>query len=163
MKKLITILLCICTIFLVGGCNSEESKMQKYSDSGFTITLPKGFYKKELASVTVYYESEYAILTALKESYTNLEPLGINNDSSLEDYAKAVLSNNQQDSELKKSDDGNFVYFTYEKEVSDKDFYYMAAIFKAEDAFWLVNFACEEDNKDTYSKEFIKWAESIEV
>ena len=153
-------------ILLVAGCgsNKEADNIKTYSDNGFSITLPSDFYKKDLASVTAYYESEYAIVTALKESFTTLEAVGLDSKSTIEDYANAVIANNKQaDAKLEMSEDGKFAYFIYEKEVSGKDFYYTAIVYKAEDAFWLVNFACEDKNKETYSEKFIDWAKTVEV
>ena len=98
MKKFKYLIVVLVAILLAGGCsfNEEESNNKQYSDNGFSITLPSDFYKKDLASVTVYYESEYAIVTALKESFTTLETVGLNSNSSIEDYAKAVIKNNKQ-------------------------------------------------------------------
>ena len=166
MKKFKYLIVVLVAILLSGGCsfNEEESNNKQYYDNGFSITLPSDFYKKDLASVTVYYESEYAIVTALKESFTTLETVGLNSNSSIEDYAKAVIKNNKQDdADLQLSEDGNFAYFVYEKEVSGKEFYYTAVVYKADDAFWLVNFACEDKNKEEYSEKFIDWASTIEV
>lgn len=162
--KLFSILL-VATLLLSGcGSNKETDNTKQYSDNGFSITLPSDFYKKDLASVTVYYESKYAIVTALKESFDTLEAADLNSKSTLEDYAKAVVANNKQDDvKLEMSEDGKFIYFIYEKEVSGKDFYYTAAVYKSEDAFWLVNFACEDKNKETYSEKFIDWAKTVEV
>ena len=56
-----------------------------------------------------------------------------------------------------------FAYFVYEKEVSGKEFYCTAVVYKADDAFWLVNFACEDKNKEEYSEKFIDWASTVEV
>ena len=53
-----------------------------------TITMPDGFYEKSLASVTVYFESQETIVTALKEDFTTLEAINLGKNSTLKDKDK---------------------------------------------------------------------------
>jgi len=157
MKKslyfLITLLFCI----TLTGCLGEKTKT--YTSHGVSIDLPTSFYEKDLASVTAYLESNKAIISFIKEDFSTLEVVEITKDSTLDTYAKAVLENNKLTSEMKTQKD--YQYFTYEKSASGKDFFYTSAVFKTDDAFWLVNFACEVKDKDTYKTEFLKWADTI--
>ena len=66
--------------------------------------MPDGFYEKSLASVTVYFESQETIVTALKEDFTTLEAINLGKNSTLKDYGQAVLANNQKSEELKEKD-----------------------------------------------------------
>jgi hypothetical protein len=164
MKKILSLITSLCIFLSLFGCSEvgELDDTKVYSDNGMSITLPNSFYKKELASVTNYYESEDAIVTALKESLTDLETIDITSDSSLEDYTKKVLENNNLDSEIYTGVNENYMYFTYEKETSGKDFYYMGVTYKSDDAFWLLNFACVDSNKSKYSDTFLTWANTVE-
>ena len=69
-----------------------------------SITLTDEFTEKDLVSATVYFESMDAIVTGLKEEFSTLEAAGLTKDSTVEDYAKAVTTNNQKDSEIKTED-----------------------------------------------------------
>lgn len=174
MKKVLSLFACMMLLFGVQGCSlfsdddssdtpkASEKKDKVYSDNGMKITIPSDFYKKDIASLTNYYESEEAIVTALKQGFKELDGTDLSSKSSLEDYAKAVLSTNKLDSKLYTSDNNKYIYFTYEKEVSGKDFYYMGVVYKTEDAFWLLNFACNKKDKSDYSDTFIKWANTVE-
>ncbi|MCX4253807.1 hypothetical protein [uncultured Clostridium sp.] len=156
MKKR-TILLVASLLLLVCGCSLAK---EEYSNDHFTITMEKGFTEKELASMTVYYESKKALMSGLKESFESLAAVDIDENTSIEDYGKAVIENNKANYELKEKDGVH--YFTYEKEASGKKFFYLASVYKTDDAFWLFNFACDEKNKDTYEPLFLEWAKSVD-
>lgn len=154
-KKGIYILLIFAFCLFLTGCD----KTKTYTSHGMSIEMTKGFYEKSLASATVYYESPTAIVTGLKETFTTLSQVGLDKNSSLEDYLKLVLKNNNKEEALK--EDGNLVYFTYEANISDKDFFYTTVGYKTNDSFWLFNFACEAKNKDVYASKFLEWAKTI--
>ena len=111
--------------------------------------------------VTYYYESDEALVTALKESFEDLSIVGISKDSTIEDYVKLIIESNEKDDhyELK----SNYAYFEYEATVDGSDFYYIAVTYKGKDAFWLVNFMCTKEDKNNYKNKFLDWADSVEV
>ena len=102
-----------------------------------SITLTDEFTEKDLVSATVYFESMDAIVTGLKEEFSTLEAAGLTKDSTVEDYAKAVTTNNQKDSKIKTED--GLTYFTYTSDVNGKTYFYIATMYKSNDAFWLFN------------------------
>ena len=62
--------------------------------------MSDNFTEKELVNATVYYLSNDAIFMGLKENFTDLETIGINSESTEDDYASAVLENNNIDETL---------------------------------------------------------------
>jgi len=172
MKKILYFLFATILIITISGCSEKkedntnkdkdtttEEKNKTYSSHGASIVLPNNFYEKNLASATAYFESTKAILMFLKEDLSSLATINIGKNSTLGDYANAVLANNEMTAEVK--DHANFKYFTYEKSNNGKDFFYVSTLFKANDAFWLVTFACEKKDQNFYQTEFLKWAETI--
>lgn len=159
----ITIVIAVaCLAMLLIGISKESTKV--YKVNGFQIELPNNFIEKEQVSFTTYLESPRAMATALKEDFTTLESVGITKDSSLDEYIQAVISaNGFKDTDIKDISGTDYKYFTYESSASNKDFYYMAVILKSDDAFWLINFACETKNKEEFQDRFIKWAKTIKV
>lgn len=147
--------------FAIMNINKENTKT--YSSNGFTIDLPTDFYEKSLASTTAYFESQTAIVTALKEEFSSLEVVNIGTNSTVDEYAKAVAQNNNITIDLKEISDTDYKYFTYEKSNAGKNFYYMGVVLKGDDSFWLVNFACEKSKKSEYHEKFINWAKTIKV
>ena len=144
---------------ILGGCFNSTVKQKDYASHGFNIKMDDGMTEKDIATATATFMSEKVVVTALKEEFTILEAIDIDEKSSIEDYAKAVIENNKADYELKEKDGIN--YFEYEKTVSGKDYYYYAVVYKADDAFWLVNFACDKTNKNEYQEKFFEWAKTV--
>ena len=163
MKKVFRIFAIVCVCLVVSGCVGEKEKEKNFSGNGFSITLTENFQEKEIISVTNYYQSINAIVTALKEEFTLLEAVGINKDSTIEEYANVIAYNNQKDYDFKKNTDLDYLYFTYEATVSGKDYYYYAVIKKGSDSFWLINFACLKGDADDFQPKFEKWASTIKV
>lgn len=159
MKKKIGIIVLLIFSLILGGCFNLSAKQKDYSSHGFNIKMDDGMNEKDLATATVTYMSDKVVITALKEEFTFLEAIDIDEESSIEDYAEAVIKNNKADYKLKEKDGIN--YFEYEKTVSGKDYYYYAVVYKSDDAFWLVNFACEKRNKSEYQEKFFEWAKTV--
>lgn len=136
------------------GCSSDKT----FEKAGMQITLTSKFTEKEILSQTAYYESRDALVTALKEEFT-LAP-GFSSYS-LEEYTDLVLSQNLLSTTKSTREGKDYMYFSYEKQVSGKDFYYLATTFKTEDAFWLIQFACNASEKDGKTDTFLKWADTV--
>ncbi len=159
MKKKIVSFLIAVTALVVCLCGFSACASEKtFEKAGMKITLTSDFYEKELASQTAYYESSSAIVTALKEEFTLMSGLS---GYSLSKYTDMVLTNNRISAEKHEREGKEYIYFTYEKTVSGKDFYYLATTHKADDAFWLIQFACVTSDKDEFSAQFLEWADTI--
>lgn len=157
-KKVFVSLLAFVVCMTLGGCFFAKND-KTYESHGLSITMPEGYTEKSVVAQTVYLEGTETIFTALKEDLSTLAQIGIDENTSLKDYAKAVVENNKADYEVKEED--GLTYFEYEKQVSGKDYYYLACVLKSDDAFWLVNFASETSNKSKYQPLFKKWAKTI--
>lgn len=157
MKKrlLIPVICLVAALSLFCGCFEKTVTFEK---AGMSITLKGNFVEKEIASQTAYYESTDAIVTAIKEEFTLVAGFS---DYTLSDYTDLVLRNNKLTAEVTSRENKSYMYFTYEKTVSGKNFYYFATTHKADDAFWLIQFACVVDDKDSKTADFFEWADSI--
>lgn len=145
----------VAVLSLLCGCFSSAKTFEK---SGMQITLTSNFVEKEIVSQTAYYESPNAIVTALKEEFSLVPGFS---SYSLSKYTDLVLSNNKLTATKQSREGKEYLYFTYEKTVSGKDFYYLATTHKTTDAFWLIQFACTVDKKEEKTETFLKWADSI--
>lgn len=157
MNKKILVLLGVFALILC-GCD-QKIKEKEYENNHFKITMQEGFYEKDLAAATIYYESSNVLFTSIKESFEDLAIVGLDKDSTIDEYAKVVMANNKAEYDLQEKND--ITYFTYEKEIQGKEFYYLTSIFKTNDAFWLISFGCESKNKEIYESNFIKWLNTI--
>ncbi len=156
-------LLIALTLFLFGGCG--EAKPKDFTCSaGLTITLTDKFYEGSKIAYTMYAESSDVLFVAQKESFENLQSIGIDENSTLMQYARAVISSNtllnitpQEDEE------NNLTYFDYEKTSEGRTFHYYAVVAKGSDAFWLCQFICEARNTSSLKPTLVKYAKSITV
>lgn len=148
---LLSLLVCL---GILAGCSKEKT----FEKAGMQITLTSDFYEKDYVSLTAYYESRSAIVTVTKEEFSLLD--GFKNYT-LTQYTNTVLKANKLTAEVSSREGQNYQYFTYEKSVSGKDFYYLATTHKGTDAFWLIQFACEVSDKDSYTETFLGWADTV--
>ena len=150
-SALTALLLCVVGI---AGCSFEKT----FEKAGMQITLTSSFYEKELVSQTAYYESRTALVTCLKEEFSSVPGVS---SYSLSEYTDAVKSANKLQSEVQTREGKDYLYFTYEKTVSGNDYFYLATTHKADDAFWLIQFACFTSQKDNKTETFLKWADTV--
>lgn len=163
MKKKFTLLMLgvvslIIAVFSIAGCGLFDASPKDFEKAGMKITLTDDFYEKSMLSQTAYYESQKAIVVALKEEFTMADGLS---EWTLDHYTSVTMSGNKLQAETHQRFEKDYMYFSYEKSVSGKDFYYLATTHKSGDAFWLIQFACEQSDKDKYTEQFLTWADSI--
>ena len=154
--SLACLLLCVCMAFF--SCGLLKGTDKEFSAAGMTITLTSAFAEQDIVSQTAYYVSLSSIVTALKEDFTLYNAAGIG-DKTLTEYAQLVITANSLTAAVEEKD--GLTYFTYEKTLNSKDYKYLACVFKATDAYWLIQFACEKDNYDKNEAQFKKWAKTV--
>ena len=154
MKKILAFFTLI-FLFALVGCTANEKVFDK---GDFKITLTDEFKEDSHETVTYFFLSNKIGVSALRESFDDLAIVGLDSESSLEEYTNAVLRANEKNSEFKKED--NFYYFTYDSEVDGTTYHYLSALFKGENNFWLVNFFGLKNNLE---KTFLEYARTIKV
>lgn len=139
-----------------------KAEEKTFTEKEFSIKLTEDFEKKKLEGATYYYESSTAIVMVIKEKATELEDIGIQEDSSLDDYVQAIVKSNKLPEDTKISKRGDYRYISYEN--GDKktgEFYFVAVTFRQGEEFWLMNFACRQTNDQQFKEQFLEWADSI--
>lgn len=140
--------------------SDKAPKEKTFSYDEMAITLTDEFKEAEIERFTVGYESKKVAVFALKEEFALAEGFG---DYTLEQYANLVIQANSVGSAEVKTGDG-LIHFEYDytspetKEV----FRYFAYVYKADDAFWLIQFATLDENVDKYAEQITEWAKSVE-
>lgn len=129
-------------------------------DSGIKMTLTDTFEETEINGVTFSYATNDVGVMGAKEPFTLFEGFG---DYTIEQYAEMVIRNNQREtSELTRENGVDFIEYTFYNEEESVNYSYLVAMYKTEDAFWVVNFAVTEENYETYRPLFLEWAKSVE-
>ena len=121
--------------FVFTGCFSGP---KTFSKAGMSITLTNRFTEKEYISMTAYYESSDMLVTVLKEDFASYPSVST---WSVSKYAQNVVQANRLSGiDIQLSESG-YAYFEYAKTVSGNEYSYFATCHKAQDAFWLIQFA----------------------
>lgn len=101
----------------------------------------------------------------LKEDFGILQSIGMDENTTLAEYAEVIASGSESDnqSEILSYDNGKYLYLTYEGTVSGKTYFYVTTMHKGPDAFWMCSFACDMKNREIYENRFLSWASTIEL
>lgn len=161
-KKIFVMTACALTFVMCllgfAGCWLFKAADKDYEVLDMKITLTDDFYELENIAQTGCFQSQKAIVTALKESFSEYPGL---DGYTLMQYTSASLEANGIDADIYQREGKNYMYFTYERSAGGKDFYYLATTHKTGDAFWLIQFGCETKNKEEFIDKFLNWADTV--
>lgn len=140
-------------VSLFSGCGSVIAD-KTYNVQGMNITLTGRFYEQDIVTQTATYTSTDVVVTVLKESFSDLGSSYTNKS-----YMELVARVNNLNATIEENE--TYAYIKYNKTVSGKDFYYYATGRKGPDAYWLIQFACLEEETDEHQPDFEKYAASV--
>ncbi len=161
MKKIISIILLCASLIMLVSCFDVSAKPKEFSVSqGLKLTLTDDFKETEIEGYTVSYDSAKIAVFTLEEKFSLVD--GFENYT-IKQYGEAVrTANNTKDpTELKTEDGLTFFEYTFHNDDENEDYHYYSYVFKEEDAFWLVQFACLEDNAEELKGEIANYAKSV--
>ena len=158
MKRIVCVLLIAVLALSLASCMEPSPK--EFTSNGMSITLTDRFVENTYEGYTVCYDSSDAAVFALKEAFTLQAGLG---ELSLDEYAQLVYqANSSKSPETVAKEDGlTIMEYSFLNEAENQTYRYLATMFKAEDAFWLVQFACVEDDYEAKRPLFMEWAKSV--
>ena len=145
-----------------GSSGKQEAKMQTVdSGNGFRISLPADMTSDPTDGFELFYISDYAMMSVVREDYELLRNAGIDPDTiTIDDYATLVGQANEITYD--KDASGNYVT-EYTRTVDGSDFYYFTTLRQSSDSYWVVSFACFLSDRDKYKASFEEWAGTIET
>lgn len=145
---------------ITSGLFSDKTPDAKdFSSNGMSISLTDEFIEIDVENYTVVYDSKNVAVFALKEAFALVD--GFQNYT-LEQYGNLILKNNNLSASELQNLDG-LTEFEYEfTNPNTKDTYtYFSFVYKADDAFWLVQFATLTENVDEYRAQILEWAKTV--
>ncbi len=159
MRKIIVASVCLLVMVtgLFTGCKASP---EKFSAEGMTITLTDAFKQETMEGTAAYFESSQALVVAIREPFTQFDELGMSTEITLEEYMALVVENNTE-MQVEHADIDGLTAFTYENTTNKKEFTFLATVYESDDAFWLIQFACETKNYAQMQEDFVKWAKSV--
>ncbi|MBR2970269.1 MAG: hypothetical protein IKC48_00515 [Clostridia bacterium] len=138
----------------------ENANRKTFSAYGMTITLTEAFSEIDVPNFTAAYESNNVAVCALKEPFTLFHGFS---SYTLEEYGNEVIKTNRLTSvELKEADGLTYFMYDYKDPQTRKNYTYFAFVYKADDAFWLVQFATLTRKVNKHFEQIFYWAGSVE-
>lgn len=170
-KRVITVIaICvvvICAIFTISYFIYKDLNSEKrFEKAGLSIVLTNNFTEGEHVEYTAYYSSnEIIVLTLKSEFYLFDEDEWASGNKTVEEYAQKILLEYEKiyDQVSEIVIDNNLIYFNFNFTGNGKEFKYIVAVYKAEDAFWSVLLGCNEKNYNNLSQTMFKYASSVKV
>ena len=146
--------------------NLENKTPKIFSCDELSITLTAAFEDSYYSDDDPDYigydficETEDILVTGAREPFSFFEEINV---VTLEEYGDFILSINElRDLELK--EDGDYIYFEYDRsfEESGRDVHYYICLYKADEAFWLVQFMTSTKDFAKYSSNIVEWANTV--
>ena len=136
-----------------------KEKEKTFSASNMTITLTDEFSKKDVVGYTAVFQSVDVLVFCIEEPFSLLDDLS---SLTLREYANQIIALNGVTGASLKTEDG-LTYFEYEKQVDGTQIYqYYTFVYKADIAFWIVQFAVSENKADKLRDDVFDWAQTVE-
>lgn len=162
-KRITALLGAVAVLFALMGCSAVslgQTKTELYASGGMEIVLPKGFTEHTVDGYTVCYDSASAEVFALREPFSLAEGV---EDMTVDEYADLVRTANVDKSPSSITVEEGFpmMEYTYYVESHEEDFVYLSVMYKAQDAFWTLQFVCSAEDYEEYRPQFIEWAKSV--
>lgn len=154
------IILGLITGILIGiGRTSGGNK--KFTSNGMSITLTNNFVKRNIQGYTACFDSKDVAVFTLKEGFELID--GFENYTVAE-YGKLVLQANNFNSSVKLKTSGELLYFEYTflNQENGETYHYTTFLYKADDAFWSIQFATLENKSSEYRQTIFDWASTVE-
>lgn len=162
-KRITALLGAVAVLFALMGCSAVslgQTKTELYASGGMEIVLPKGFTEHTVDGYTVCYGSPTATVFALREAFSLADGV---EDMTVREYADLVYLAYaaRSPSPITEEDGLPLMEYTHYEESRGKNFVCLNAMYKAEDAFWIIEFMCAEADYEEYRPQFIEWAKSV--
>lgn len=126
-----------------------------FTDSGVTITLTDEFIEQDYSGYDFCYESEDIAIFAFSEDFETYPDL---KDYTVKEYGELTIEYGEFGSDVKLQEQDGLNYFEF---VSD-EYKYFACVYKTEKAFWVIQFATDTVQYDSYRSDFDEWARTVE-
>ena len=154
---LIPCLLCSCiTNMLILPDPDDLGEAKLFQKEGFQITLTDAFEEeKSQRGFDAYYVANFCGVCVLKEDFSLKEGFA---EESIDEYIKGVIKNNKHIGVEPQTKDGLCFY-----EFSKDGRCIISYSYKGSNAFWIVQFICNQKDKDTLTDTFFLWAKSVKV
>ncbi len=158
MKKLLAIILCLAALLSLSACGETKT----YREGGFSIKLPKTLERAEKERYDLYLEDGDLFVWVIKDDFSAEDGM---DTWALDMYLGTLGVLNEAYTPTPVTEENGIIYFEYNafNEAKAKTFTYLTTAYKASDAFYMVQFVCEDNEYETYKPQFMEWAKTVKV
>jgi hypothetical protein len=163
MRRILALILCIFVLASLCSCKSildSETGEREYGE--FSIEIPEVFEEVAVEGYTAYFKKDNVYVWAIKDSFINLDGSSV---WEVKDYAERIHYVNALKSPTPVTvTDGLYnIEYTVFNEMKNINFRYLTVMYKGSDAFWMVQFACDENEYEQYKPHFLAWAKTVKI
>ena len=158
MKKAVAVLIAVIMVMSLAGCELFP-KEKAFGVNEMLITLTDAFTEADFEGYTKAFDSRKTAVFVLREDKSVLNGVEL----SLAEYADLTRAANESRGPGEIKNEDGLTYFEYDYYGSDGAtiYSYFTTMFNSDEAFWLVQFACQRDEYEKLRPEFIKYAQSV--
>ncbi len=157
-KSIILVVVLLLLSLTMAGC----SKGKTFTKEDMSITLTSDFQEKAKENTDAYYEGKSAILFCYRDSNDSLKDVGMDPSTlTLKEYAEKIVELHKINVAVVEVE--GLVVFDFYQTSGDYEFYHFGTVKKGPNSFWVFEFVCQKKDLDKMTKEFVKWAKSIEI
>lgn len=148
-------------VFGIGTAGKKNSP-KTFTESDFQITLTNRFFRlnAEQQNYQYAYASQQAEVVAYKEQFALFRDFEL---PTLKEYARYAIQYSIPGEEPKVLQGDGYVFAEYGQTFDDgAAAHYLTAFYQSDDAFWIVDFLCDEEDYPKLQEQFHQWAATVE-
>lgn len=158
-KKLLSIFTICIIIVTLCGCAVKDTKNKVFTKNEFNITLNEAYVESQQDGFYACYDSATVAVFVVKESFDIMEGFS---DYTIEQYANIVMYNcSDKNPSLHQKDGISYIEYSFKNTQINKTYNYLIALYKSDDAFFMVQFTCEDKNYKEYKDYFLDRAKTV--
>ena len=139
------------------GLDEDWEDLEDRYVEDMKISLPADLQKEEYEGYTAVFDSETSAELILREDKGDF----VNYADNMDEYLQLVKKANES------KGIGDYVYengrptFEYDSTSDNMTFRYYTVVYESDEAYWLVQFACEKSLYDAMKPSFNEWADTV--
>lgn len=159
-KRIIAVVLLFAVVLTFAGCGVKDTKDKVFTCEEMSITLNEGYTETEMEGYTACFDSATVAVFIIKEEFSLM--VGFE-DYTLEQYADLVMqANSARTPERADTDELTCMKYSYFNSEENQNYIYLASLYKSDNAFWMVQFVCKEEDYAEHEAYFIERAKTVQ-
>ena len=130
---------------------------EEYYVEEMRIELPEDFEEEEVDGYTAAFFDDQTAVLVLREDKADF----VNYADNMEEYLQLVLKANESKGLSEPVNENGHPTFEYDFTSGDVTYRYYTTVFESDEAYWLVQFACDKQDYDIMKPDYADWADTV--